>query len=457
MKLPHVVIVWSLSSVAMAGTTYFVDSEGGDDAANGQSERTAWKTLGRINHGEVGPGDAVLLKRGGLWRETLRPVSGRPGLPVRYSSYGSGRKPVIQRSMDFSRLDDWTQIGKDLWVTDGRRPIARDVGIVIFDHGRRWGVKTWRRDGWQIPNSDYWRRHVQLKEDLDYRYEPEEKRVVVRLRANPAALFRSVELALTEHGVDQDRAHDVVYDGLWVRYCGAHGFAGSSTARIVIRNCDISWIGGGLQMWRRQKDGRLWYPVRYGNGIEFWCDCRDNLVENNRVWEIYDAALTNQGRKSDQQNIVWRSNLVWHAEYSFEHWNEGRTKDVSFMHNMCVDAGEGWGHGQRATPNGAHLMYYHNSADASGVVVASNCFVNATEWTMRAGTDWRRGLRQDGNVIWNEKTVPVCRWLDGPSLRFLDWDGYQALGFDGHGEWRMPAACLRIKKEFQAIERQEDR
>ena len=316
MKLPHVVIVWSLSSVAMAGTTYFVDSEGGDDAANGQSERTAWKTLGRINRGEVGPGDTVLLKRGGLWRETLRPVSGRPGQPVCYSSYGSGRKPVIQRSLDFSRRDDWAQIGNGLWVTDGRRPITRDVGIVIFDHGRRWGVKTWRREGWQVPNSPYWRRHAQLKEELDYRYEPEEKRVVVRLRANPAALFRSVELVLTEHGVDQDR---------------------------------------------------------------------------------------------------------------------------------------------RATPNGAHLMYYHNSADASGVVVASNCFVNATEWTMRAGTDWRRGLRQDGNVIWNEKTVPVCRWLDGPSLRFLDWDGYQALGFDGHGEWRMPAACLRIKKEFQAIERQEDR
>ena len=73
MKLPHVVIVWSLSSVAMAETTYFVDSEGGDDAANGQSERTAWKTLGRINRGEVGPGDTVLLA--GKGHETYQILS----------------------------------------------------------------------------------------------------------------------------------------------------------------------------------------------------------------------------------------------------------------------------------------------------------------------------------------------------------------------------------------------
>ena len=67
---------------------------------------------------------------------------------------------------------------------------------------------------------------------------------------------------------------------------------------------------------------------------------------------------------------------------------------------------------------------------------------NATEWTMRAGTDWRKDLLQDYNVIWNEKDIPICRWLDGPSLRLLDWKEYQALGFDLHGEMRKPRGIL---------------
>ncbi|NMA46589.1 MAG: hypothetical protein GX945_08510, partial [Lentisphaerae bacterium] len=122
---------------------------------------------------------------------------------------------------------------------------------------------------------------------------------------------------------------------------------------ITIRGCDIYYIGGAHQFTR--PDGK---PVRFGNGIEFWGNAKDNLVENCRLWEIYDAALTNQGRYDTEVNITYRNNVIWNAEFSFEYWNRKLTENITFVNNTCVDAGHGWAHAQRPDPNGAHLMFY---------------------------------------------------------------------------------------------------
>ncbi len=147
---------------------------------------------------------------------------------------------------------------------------------------------------------------------------------------------------------------------------------------IVVRDCDLSYIGGGHHGTRA--DGR---PVRFGNGVEFWSSARDCVVEGCRLWEIYDAALTNQGDGTNvQENIVYRRNVIWNCEYSFEYWNRdatSRTNNIRFEHNTCVDAGFGWGHGQRPDRNGRHLMFYDNTAATSGVVVRYNIFSNATD------------------------------------------------------------------------------
>ena len=242
----------------------------------------------------------------------------------------------------------------------------------------------------------------------------------------------------------------MVYDGLWVRYTGAHGFGGGSTSNLVIRNCDISWIGGGLQFWRKhEKTGEIVYPVRFGNGIEFWGDCRNNLVERNRLWEVYDAALTNQGCDDSETEIIWRDNVIWNSEYSYEYWNRKLTRNILFEHNTCVDAGFGWAHAQRPDPNGAHLMYYHNRAATTNFVVRNNLFVRATEWTMRSGLDWRYGLSHDHNLVWNEGSVPCARWLEGKDCRMLDWAGWQALGFDRNGLNAQPVFVDAAKRDYR--------
>ena len=185
--------------------------------------------------------------------------------------------------------------------------------------------------------------------------------------------------------VDESNASYVVYDGLAFRYGGAHGIGGPNTHHIIVRNCDFSYIGGGDQF----GGGRT---VRFGNGVEFWADAHDNLVEGCRLWEIYDAALTNQNNAPyvKQYNIRYRRNVIWNCEYSFEYWNRpesSRTHDIYFENNTCVNAGYGWGHAQRPDPSGRHLCFYANSAPAHDLYVRNNIFFEARSNAFYA-PDW---------------------------------------------------------------------
>ena len=295
-------------------------------------------------------------------------------------------------------------------------PIITDVGILILNHGEKWGVKKWKPEDLNVP--------------LDYWYDADGKRVFVACDANPAKTFSSVELALTRHIVNQGGQHDITYDGLAIRYGGAHGFGGGSTQRITIRNCDLSWIGGGLQHF--QQNGN---PVRFGNAIEFWGGAEDHLVERNRIWEVYDAALTNQGNgdDSDQINITYRHNIIWNAEYSFEFWNRPATsitRNIVFEHNTCVDAGYCWSHAQRPNPNGAHLMFYHNPAATTEFVVRNNIFVRSSDRCTRMWNDWRKGLSMQNNLYWSPDK-PILRWIEKADYPATDFARYQAeLGLD---------------------------
>jgi len=579
MLIHRKIILAVLSSASMAcaertvPTTFYVDSESGNDTFAGTAQSAAWQSLEKINSVELIPGDRVLFRCGGLWRGQLTPQSGSNGMPVVYGAYGTGRKPILQGSVARDTPEEWVEVSPGIWATpkfepkllnlmtnltashwslhsesgakaalsrqqeegysfnrvscqasgkasnhiqlwgvalsmpqsclvlrlrvrstlpfklntvetmlnrqpytcalrgtagrmeigtawqtldvlllenqkmdsaylhfnlggmipagavfdfeplgvwrasiDHCKPLTHDVGILILNHGEKWGVKKWTLDD--------------LKAPLDYWYDKDDKRIFLACDANPAKKFKSVEMALTRHIVNEGGRHDVTYDGLGIRYGGAHGFGGGSTQRITIRNCDVSWIGGGLQLWKKTRDGKSEYPVRFGNGIEFWGQASDNLVERNRLWQIYDAALTNQGREDEEVNIIYRDNVIWQAEYSFEYWNAKRTANILFEHNTCVDAGFCWSHDQRPNPNGAHLMFYRNPAATTNFVVRNNIFALSTEVCVRMENDWRSGLTMQNNLYYQVQK-PVFRWLGSNYFAATEFTRYQSeLGMD---------------------------
>jgi hypothetical protein len=273
---------------------------------------------------------------------------------------------------------------------DSSAELSLDVGNIIFEGGPAVGVKKWRPQD--------------LQQERDYWYSGDTWQVKLYSKGNPAQRHQSIELALRRHIVDQGGKSYVVYEGLALQCGAAHGIGGGNTHHIVVRDCDIAWIGGGHQLTTAQ--GR---PVRFGNGIEFWENAHDNLVEGCRLWEVYDAALTNQGSANNAQtNIIYRDNVIWNCEYSFEYWNRGpesTTHNIRFEHNTCVNAGWGWGHKQRPDPNGRHLMFYVNSARTTGVYVVGNIFCDATDSCLRLENDWTTGLTMDHNCWWQRAGV----------------------------------------------------
>ncbi|MFI6318436.1 right-handed parallel beta-helix repeat-containing protein [Nonomuraea sp. NPDC050556] len=145
---------------AVAGTTYYVDSKAGDDAAAGTSATKPWKSLEKVSGHDFKPGDAVSFKRGSSWSGTLTlSAKGTAAKPIVVQAYGTGATPKISGgepacvsiSGNYWRVTDvrasscaWSgfEVAGDgnqlvgveadhniagVWVTpDGRRNVIRD-------------------------------------------------------------------------------------------------------------------------------------------------------------------------------------------------------------------------------------------------------------------------------------------------------------------------------------------
>jgi len=127
-----------------ANTTYYVDSTGGNDANNGTTEQTAWKTLAKVEATALGPGDSALLKRGEVWRErlTLNGAKGLAAQPITIGAYGaSDARPQFNEGRV---ITGWQSAGNGIY----KAAVTGDVTQVFAD-GRR-------LDNARSPNSGYY-------------------------------------------------------------------------------------------------------------------------------------------------------------------------------------------------------------------------------------------------------------------------------------------------------------
>ena len=381
------------------GRCFYVSSEG-DDNSDGLTPESAWRSLKKVNDATLGFADTVMFRCGDVFRGSLIPQSGRAEQPIVYMSYGEGQKPVLEPSFDASKEEDWVKVGRKLWKCE--KPSANELGNVIFDHGDS-GC------GYKVDRPD------QLgRKDLRFCWVRDEQAVYMVSRRNPARRFSSIELAAKQHIIDETDCHDIVYDGLWLRYGAAHGIGGSGVQNITIVNCDVCWIGGSTLY--IDEGGR---GVRYGNGIEFWSAAQDILIENCRVWECWDAGITNQSNIDGvlQKNIIMRNNEIWNCEYSYEYWQQGegaRTENIVFENNVCRDAGYGWGHKRRWNPNAGHLMFYDTTAETKDFIIRGNRFERSKNCGIRLFNAWYSSITFEDNY-WYIPWHILCRYHGRPT------------------------------------------
>ena len=98
--------------------TYYIKN-GGNDAADGLTDATAWETITKVNSVQASlvAGDIISFKRGSTWTGVMLTIgkSGLAGSPITYNAYGTGNKPVIS---GFQTLSSWTNNGDGrYWAT----------------------------------------------------------------------------------------------------------------------------------------------------------------------------------------------------------------------------------------------------------------------------------------------------------------------------------------------------
>lgn len=99
------------TSAAVAGTAYYVDIATGNDNNPGTIE-APWRTLTKASSAPLKAGDALLLKCGSIWRDSLEitSVTAPAGgfLVGGYGDCSGDRRPVI-RASDWVPLDGWAR------------------------------------------------------------------------------------------------------------------------------------------------------------------------------------------------------------------------------------------------------------------------------------------------------------------------------------------------------------
>jgi hypothetical protein len=417
-------IILNLVYLTTMATTYYVDASSGLDSNNGTSTSKAWKTIAKVNSAALKAGDFVLFARGQTYRGNLIPKSGTASANISYGAYGSGNKPLFLGSISRKLTTDWVSAGTNLWKTSNVVTIggaAVDAGNLIFNNEAS--------VGWKVSSPS------QVTVQGRFYSDVAAKTVTMYSVGNPGSVYSEIEIALCQNIINQSDKSYIVYENLDLRYTGAHAIGGSTTHHIIIKDIDISYIGGSYL------SGFGTGTTRYGNGVEFYNDAHDNIVERCTIIQIYDTGITNQGDLANCQqfNLYYRNIIIRNTEWSFEMWLRGTgasLHDIYFENNTCLGAGIGWGHEQRVDPNAAHVCFWGTSASFSNIFIRNNIFSNSVGAGIFEGKTSLADL-ETSKVTINNNDWDVTNMLavmtgwnsgkPGPINTYYSWSYYRSM------------------------------
>lgn len=371
---------WTLGD---GGSIYYI-SNSGNDENDGLSEEHPLASFSKINEeGFLKHGDVVLMKRGDVWHERI------VCMPyVTYSAYGDGAKPMICGSIDASKPSDWVQWGDHPYIykytgfipandpmdAEGNMRVAHDVGNIVFNHGEYFGARIMKyeqRDvcihrgynGLTSNGKEYWYRGEDkfadandLRFNLEYYFNHHTSELFIcSLRGNPGELFDSIELCMK--GNVLRGTSGVTLDNLCIRYGASHGMGAGTSKDLVVRNCEVGWIGGSIQFISK------YWPTRFGNAIEIYGGCDNYQIHDNYIYQAFDCGPTIQWQghlRTDEdnpevileRNIKIHGNAIERCDSPMEVWltTWERTDkayalltDIALYNNLCRYSGYGFG------------------------------------------------------------------------------------------------------------------
>ncbi len=408
-------ILGSPDKLEIKGIKHYVSNDG-NDLNDGRTPETAWKTLSKVSSTELEFGDAVLFRRGDLFRGFVKTYPG-----VTYGAYGEGEKPKFygwDRALDDVSL--WEEVDKEHHIWKWGEKIL-DVGTLVFNDGEAHSVKlipSYIR-GRFVCRNDESKTFVMADEmvrDLDLYWHFADKfttapskgedfpipdcadamgELYLRCdKGNPAEVFDTIEAVTKRHMFCVGNNDYVTIDNVCVKYVGQHGVGGGGLCLkgLKVTNCEFGWIGGAIQHYAgtdpNYPQGGRGTVTRFGNAIEIYGGCDDYVVENNYIYQSYDAGITHQvntgGHKFVMENVLYKDNLIEYCVYGIEYFldmnndeAESYMKNIEMCGNIIRFSGYGWGQQRHNTDTPAHIKGWSYKNVASDFTVHDNIFDRA--------------------------------------------------------------------------------
>ena len=355
-----------------SGTAYYV-SNSGNNNNDGLSPENPLKDYAGAKMKGLKSGDVIYFERGGIWRGTNEITT--DGLTI--AAYGEGKAPKFYASPENGSGDGYWKETDVANVYEYKDRFNQDVGAIIFDDKECTYKSTYTTaDMTDSKSTKLVNSYKNLKEDLQLYHDVKTYKVYLcSTEGNPSDRFKNIEFNVSKH-VFRVTADNVTFDGVCVKYTGAHGISSSTCDGLTVRNCEFGWIGGGRQ-------GGITETTRYGNGVEIWGGAVNFTVENNYFYQNYDAGATFQFSSKVQDvkvdNVKFNNNVFEYCNYSIEYFitipGDEKITDFEIDGNIFWYAGDGLC-AQRDDRSGSnHIKSWgHQNPLANPIKITNNFF-----------------------------------------------------------------------------------
>ncbi|QGQ94328.1 hypothetical protein EHS13_05110 [Paenibacillus psychroresistens] len=126
----------SLPAVYAVGSTYYVNNKAGSNCSNGAagtSQSQPWCDFTNVNTTTFQPGDQILLARGAVWDQAMRPSgSGTSANYITLGAYGSGANPAIDRGHNSVNDQTINMTNPSYWIFENLEIRNAAMGIHII-------------------------------------------------------------------------------------------------------------------------------------------------------------------------------------------------------------------------------------------------------------------------------------------------------------------------------------
>lgn len=273
--------------------TYHVSIRG-DDARDGLSPDTAWRTVAKVNGIRLSPGDEVRFEKGGVWYESLKPTSsGEAGKPIIFASYGEGDAPVLDGSDEVALTSPTSFDAKG------------DVYAVLAEGSFLRSNLEWKLDGAAVklvkPLAAGAKVRVIRRENVINLQSL--RHVVVRgLAVNASAKMHG------GYGFRVETCEDILLEDCSAKRCGKHHYGLINSTKVTLRRCHASLVMpdqgvGGASAFVSYSDKRRKGDVsRYEQcGVDNYRDATERgqylafVTHGEGIGEVLLTGLTSQG------------------------------------------------------------------------------------------------------------------------------------------------------------------